>query len=76
MNTEPARLLVVDDDAELRELAQAYLRQQGFEVETVADGVRMDEALAARSFDLIILDLMLPGEDGLSIAKRLKGQLS
>ena len=76
MSTEPARLLVVDDDAELRELAQAYLKQQGFDVETVADGARMDEALAARTFDLIILDLMLPGEDGLSIAKRLKGQLN
>ncbi len=76
MNSERARLLVVDDDAELRELAQAYLRQQGFDVETVADGARMDAALGARTFDLIILDLMLPGEDGLSIAKRLKGQLN
>jgi two-component system, OmpR family, phosphate regulon response regulator OmpR len=76
MSTEPARLLVVDDDAELRELAQAYLKQQGFDVETVADGSQMDAALAARTFDLIILDLMLPGEDGLSIAKRLKGQLN
>ena len=76
MTAEPARLLVVDDDAELRELAQAYLKQQGFEVEAVADGSQMDTALAARTFDLIILDLMLPGEDGLSIAKRLKGQLN
>jgi two-component system phosphate regulon response regulator OmpR len=71
---ERARLLVVDDDAELRELAQAYLTQQGFDVETVADGARMDAALASHAYDLIILDLMLPGEDGLSIAKRLKGQ--
>jgi len=71
---ERARLLVVDDDAELRELAQAYLTQQGFDVETVADGARMDAALATHAYDLIILDLMLPGEDGLSIAKRLKGQ--
>jgi two-component system, OmpR family, phosphate regulon response regulator OmpR len=76
MNAERPRLLVVDDDAELRELAQAYLKQQGFDVETVADGTRMDAALASHSFDLIILDLMLPGEDGLSIAKRLKGQLN
>ncbi len=72
MNVERARLLVVDDDAELRELAQAYLTQQGFDVVAVADGVRMDAALAAGSYDLVILDLMLPGEDGLSIAKRLK----
>ena len=76
MTTERARLLVVDDDAELRELAQAYLKQQGFDVETVADGGEMDTALASHAFDLIILDLMLPGEDGLSIAKRLKGQLN
>jgi len=76
MTTERARLLVVDDDAELRELAQAYLKQQGFDVETVADGAEMDTALSSHSFDLIILDLMLPGEDGLSIAKRLKGQLN
>jgi DNA-binding response OmpR family regulator len=72
MNVERARLLVVDDDAELRELAQAYLTQQGFEVVTVPDGARMDAALAVDSYDLVILDLMLPGEDGLSIAKRLK----
>jgi len=76
MSTERARLLVVDDDAELRELAQVYLKQQGFDVDTVADGAEMDAALARRAFDLIILDLMLPGEDGLSIAKRLKGQLN
>ena len=68
----PSRLLVVDDDAELRELIDQYLSGQGFEVETVEDGVAMDERLAAAQFDLIILDLMLPGEDGLSIAKRLK----
>jgi two-component system, OmpR family, phosphate regulon response regulator OmpR len=72
VNAERARLLVVDDDAELRELAQAYLTQQGFDVVTVADGARMDAALVAGNFDLVILDLMLPGEDGLSIAKRLK----
>ncbi len=68
----PSRLLVVDDDAELRELIDQYLSGQGFEVETVEDGVAMDERLAVAQFDLIILDLMLPGEDGLSIAKRLK----
>jgi len=76
MSTERARLLVVDDDTELRELAQAYLTQQGYDVDTVADGAEMDAALATHRFDLIILDLMLPGEDGLSIAKRLKGQLN
>lgn len=65
-------LLVVDDDAELRELTEAYLSQQGFRVRTVADATEMDAALAERLPDLVVLDLMLPGEDGLSIAKRLK----
>lgn len=70
----PSRLLVVDDDVELRELIDQYLSGQGFEVVTVEDGRAMDERLAAERFDLIILDLMLPGEDGLSIAKRLKSE--
>ena len=69
---ERARLLVVDDDAELRELAKAYLSQQGYQVDTVADGWEMDRALYTTRYDLILLDLMMPGEDGLTIAKRLK----
>lgn len=68
-------MLVVDDDAELRELTQAYLAQQGYQVVTAADGQAMDRVLAERNIDLVILDLMLPGEDGLSIAKRLKGEM-
>ncbi|HSG89559.1 MAG TPA: response regulator [Pseudomonadales bacterium] len=65
-------LLLVDDDAELRELAQAYLGRNGYRVETVGDAVEMDQWLAEHTPELVILDLMLPGEDGLSIAKRLK----
>jgi DNA-binding response OmpR family regulator len=65
-------VLVVDDDAELRELTDAYLSRNGFRVDTVADAVEMDTWLADATPDLLILDLMLPGEDGLSIAKRLK----
>src|SRR5262245_49643651 len=72
---ERARLLVVDDDAELRELVEAYLTQQGFDVAAVADATAMDARLAQEKFELLILDLMLPGEDGLSIAKRLKGRI-
>ena len=67
-----ARLLVVDDDPELRELITVYLAKQGYDIVAVADGVEMDQALLADQIDLVILDLMLPGEDGLSIAKRLK----
>ena len=69
---ERARLLVVDDDPELRELITAYLTKQGYHITAVADGVEMDGVLLAQDIDLVILDLMLPGEDGLSIAKRLK----
>jgi len=66
------RILVVDDDAGLRELLQEYLAAQGFQVIAVADGKGMDAYLADEQADLIILDLMLPGEDGLSLARRLR----
>jgi two-component system phosphate regulon response regulator OmpR len=67
-----SRLLVVDDDPELRELTQAYLMKNGFIVDTVESSMGMDEFLATNDVDLLILDLMLPGEHGLAIAKRLK----
>ncbi len=72
MDVESANLLVVDDDPELRELTQAYLERQGFVVTCVESGEAMDDFLAEHSVDLLILDLMLPGEHGLSIARRLK----
>ncbi|NOX51740.1 MAG: response regulator [Gammaproteobacteria bacterium] len=72
MESESARLLVVDDDPELRELIQAYLEQQGFQVACVESGETMDAHLVDHKVDLLILDLMLPGEHGLSIAQRLK----
>lgn len=72
MDIENAHLLVVDDDPELRELTQKYLQQQGFDVATVDSGESMDTYLGANQVDLLILDLMLPGEHGLSIAQRLK----
>ncbi len=76
MDHDPAKLLVVDDDPELLELTEQYLSKQGFEVIGVEDGSAMDLVLADREIDLIILDLMLPGEDGLSIARRLKQSLT
>lgn len=66
------RVLIVDDDPELRDLLKTYLERQGFQVATVADGAAMDAWLAQDAADLIVLDLMLPGEDGLSIAKRVR----
>jgi two-component system phosphate regulon response regulator OmpR len=76
VDVEGARLLVVDDDAEIRELIQAYLVQQGFKVTCAESGAEMFEHLAAERFDLIVLDLMLPGEHGLSLAGRVKRELN
>ena len=71
---ENKKLLVVDDDPGLRELLQEYLTSQGFEVDTVADGVAMEAYLAQHRVNLVILDLMLPGEDGLALARKLRAQ--
>jgi DNA-binding response OmpR family regulator len=68
------KILVVDDDAKLRDLLTRYLSREGFVVSGVADGRAMDRWLADKTTDLIVLDLMLPGEDGLSIARRLRGE--
>jgi DNA-binding response OmpR family regulator len=73
MTQQPAHILIVDDDPALRELLQRYLGEQGLRVAGVADGEGMDQYLRDQAADLIILDLMLPGEDGLSIARRLLG---
>lgn len=67
-----SHLLVVDDDRETRDLLSLYLGEQGFVVSAVEDGRAMDAWLAGNTTDLVILDLMLPGEDGLSIARRLR----
>ena len=68
------RILVVDDDASLRELLTGYLRREGFEVTGVEDGHAMFEWLAHHQADILILDLMLPGDDGLTLARRLRAQ--
>ena len=66
------KILVVDDDKRLRDLLQRYLSEQGFTVKAAENAEMMDKALARDTFDLIVLDLMLPGEDGLSICRRLR----
>ncbi len=70
--SDAPRILVVDDDPDLRGLIADFLRANSLAVETAGDGVELDARLAAQSFDLIILDLMMPGEDGLSIVRRLR----
>ena len=72
MNEKP-KILVVDDDLRLRELLNRYLKEQGFTVKAVENAPAMDKALTRELFDLLVLDLMLPGEDGLSICRRLRG---
>src|SRR5688500_10005264 len=71
-STPPPRLLVVDDDARLRALLQRYLEENGFAVVGAADVRAAEAALARNRVDLIVLDRMLPGEDGLSWCRRLR----
>src|ERR1051325_2844542 len=68
------RILIVDDDQRLRDLLVRYLGGEGYEVKAVADGTAMDKQLSRERYDLVVLDLMLPGEDGLTICRRLRGQ--
>ena len=68
----PDRIAVVDDDARIRDLLRRYLTQEGFEVLLAEDGKSLSRLLSREQIDLIVLDLMLPGEDGLSICRRLR----
>lgn len=65
-------ILIVDDDAEIRNLLGTYLRKNGLRVTAVAEGKSMWRALDAGRVDLIVLDLMLPGEDGLTLCRNLR----
>ncbi len=66
-----ARLLIVDDDPDIRELTRQFLHAHGYDVDAVEDGVAMRKALEQESYALIVLDVMMPGEDGLSILRSL-----
>jgi two-component system phosphate regulon response regulator OmpR len=72
MNATQKKILVVDDDMRLRDLLSRYLAEQGFAVKVVADGKGLTRALELERFDLVVLDIMLPGEDGLAILRRLR----
>ncbi len=71
-NARPDRIVVVDDDARIRDLLRRYLTQEGFDVLLAEDGKALNRTLTRENIDLIVLDLMLPGEDGLSICRRLR----
>ncbi len=73
MTETKTRILVVDDDARLRDLLSRYLNEQGYAVRVVPDAPEMNRYLSRERYDLMILDLMLPGEDGLSVCRRLRG---
>ena len=73
MTVTAKHLLVVDDDPRLRELLRRYLTENDFQVSLAQDAPSMNRLMQRQTFDLIILDLMLPGEDGLSIVRRLRG---
>lgn len=71
--TRANKILVVDDDARIRDLLRRYLAQEGFEVMVAEDARALNRLLLRESVDLIVLDLMMPGEDGLSVCRRLRG---
>ncbi|ATF09324.1 osmolarity response regulator transcription factor OmpR [Candidatus Enterovibrio altilux] len=66
------KILIIDDDMRLRALLERYLSEQGFQIRSVANAEQMDRILSRENFHLMVLDLMLPGEDGLSICRRLR----
>jgi two-component system OmpR family response regulator len=70
--TKTPHILLVEDDREISTLVSRFLRNNDFRVKAVANGKEMDVALRDGRFDLIVLDLMLPGEDGLSLCRRLR----
>jgi len=70
----PDHILIVDDDAEIRSLLGEYLRKNGYEASVAADGKGMWALLARRRVDLIVLDLMLPGDDGLTLCRKLRSE--
>jgi len=65
-------ILVVDDECEIRDMLDEYLSKQGFEVCTADGGVAMRQIVSARKVDVVLLDIRMPGEDGLSLARHLR----
>src|SRR3954462_9287893 len=70
--SNPPKILVVDDDVRLRDLLSRYLTEQGFVVTAIADSSQLDRRLQRDPPHLLVLDLMLPGEDGLAVCRRLR----
>jgi len=76
MSDLPAHLLVVDDDERIRGLLQKFLIRNGFLVSTARDAAQARRLLAGLDFDMLVLDVMMPGEDGISLTRALRASLS
>lgn len=72
MTQKQSRIVVVDDDPEMRTLLRRFLSEHGFEARAVEDGKALDREVSRNPADAIVLDLMMPGEDGLAICRRLR----
>ena len=73
MKSPAPKILVIDDDSRLRDLLVRYLTEQGFQVQALPDARDLDKKLQRDPPHLLVLDLMLPGEDGLAVCRRLRG---
>ena len=71
---QPLHILVVDDDPRIRQMLTRYFEQEGYRVSAAADGAGMREHLSARPVDVILLDVVLPGQDGLTIAREIRAK--
>jgi two-component system OmpR family response regulator len=76
MNQSSTHILVVDDHSEIRDLLKRFLEQHGLRVSCARDGKDMKRLLEEREFDLLVLDLMMPGEDGLTLCRELRAKSS
>ena len=72
MHAEKERIVIVEDDAKLAALIGEFLQSQGLQIDLIDDGARAVERILAHPPSLVVLDLMLPGEDGLSVCRRLR----
>ena len=76
MNQNSTHILVVDDHSEIRDLLKRFLEQHGLRVSCARDGKEMKRLLEEREFDLLVLDLMMPGEEGLTLCRELRAKSS
>ena len=74
MMTQPPHILIVDDHRDIRDALVKYLEKNGLRATAAANAVAMDAMMKVGQFDLIVLDVMMPGEDGLSVCRRLRAQ--